>query len=271
MQYREGKQELLIFLLDLSLSMYSVQSGPDENSPTNKHVQVENCVKQLLEKISASNKNEHILVSMVAFASKAVTPKVFFTTEDGYYTAKEYVKDNKVSKFKKECELQRSSCIGINTSIIDAFQEAKTIIKTYCDDDDIAPEHKKGITIMLFTDGTDNCSDQMLIDLQSQIIEAKKMFTDSSTVNDKNDNFNICSIAIGKDADQQTLITIASPLSLKLQKHLDTLMKADKRVARILTVPDVCYLKINTENDNISESEISILRKLLLLVTETAV
>lgn len=271
MPFRNGKQELLILLLDLSASMYFIQEGPDEDKPTNKHSQVLNCINSLLERISKSNKCDHILISVIGFASNAILLNKLVETEGYYSSAKYYMKNNTITDFVNKCRTTHNSIIGDGTSIISAFEEAKLIVEDYCNDNDIAPENKRGITVMLFTDGNDNCNSMMITKLNLIVTELKNMYIDNSTSKEKQDNFSVCCIAIGNDADQETLATIASPISIKLSKHINNLSTYDNRIRKILTVPHKCYLKINTIDNNISESEISILRKLLFLVTETAV
>ena len=271
MEFLEGRQELLILLLDVSGSMYCVEAPGGETILVNKYSQVQSAIIALLKKIDVSNKQNNIVISVVPFSSNSAVLKLNGSNAN-FYPTQTWLEGNRIQSLFDEVNdfgNGRRQTLGNLTSFVNAFKQASKVSTSFFKDTRIAPENRHGISIMLFSDGQ-NCpeSDSLLSDI-GDIIEEIKLDIKSNIADvKKRDNFSINCVAIGEDADEITLKTISSPYTQKQEKHISDLRKIDANVS--MSVDEYrCYLRLNAANDSISEYELNILRKFMFLVTDT--
>jgi hypothetical protein len=271
MNFIPGKQELLILLVDSSSSMYVEEDSSGQTVSVNKYNQVQNAIQSLIKQINISNKQNNILISIVPFAERTVTLKPD-GLESKYYQSKTWIENENIQNLFaliNNFSSPKRTAIGHLTSFISAFSEAKTIVDSLFTDDRIAPENRHGISIMFFSDGWNYPKSDTLLSNLETIIAAIKGSIEVNIVDKlKRDNFSISSIAIGKEADEITMKTISTPYSIKQEKHISDLRKKDMNAS--MCVDEYrCYLKLNANNNTITDHELRVLRKFLFLVTET--
>lgn len=261
-----GKQELLILLVDLSGSMYT----DDNNNVLNKYLQVQNSIHSLIERINSTNKANHILISIVLFAEKTWTIELF-DDESPYNHSKDWLNVHDIENFFKRFNMEhddRLERIGLNTSLSEAFIQSKKIIEYFFADNNIAPENKKGVSIMLFSDGIENISADLISSLETIKTAIQNQVEEKIVNPDDKNNLGISSIAIGKDADELVLKTISTPYSERQWAHIKRLRESDIEASNRLD-PLKCFLKLNANNNCIDDNELNVLRKFLYLVTDS--
>ncbi|MCB0536266.1 MAG: VWA domain-containing protein [Bacteroidetes bacterium] len=262
----EGNQELVIILLDYSNSMYSMKVADEEYVPVNKYLAVQDAIEKLLEQIVSTNKKDHILVAIVPFAGKAKQLKIG-EFDISYYPSKMWLANSNIKAAFNNLN-EDTSEIGRSTSFTEAFVEAKNVAEHFFTQSTIGKEFKHAVSILFFSDGLDMSGTNFLDTVKSILEELNDLVKASITNSENQENFSIASIAIGSDADEDTMIAISTPFTERQSKHLDELkLNSPDVVAAIMD--DRCYLKLEAEDGNISTVELKILRKFLFLVTES--
>jgi hypothetical protein len=196
---------LVVFVLDRSLSM----SEPKTFDHRSKWEHLVDLVRGLVKRLERSNMAPAFRVGFVWFSDdvKAVERdgKVYFPVTEGNPAMQAF-----------QASLEENRPYGM-TAMADALEETARIIERYISDNTIPPE--KYVTIFLFTDGKETkrtpedvieAANKITVDLQNKLKQ----------LNQRN-RIGLATIALGVDADRETLRAIASFLRDAQRKVLE--------------------------------------------------
>ncbi|MEQ9714976.1 MAG: vWA domain-containing protein [Candidatus Asgardarchaeum sp.] len=228
-----AEAELLIFLLDSSTSMASTKTFDGRTKSTHLYLLVQHLLKRLLK----SPKRNTFRFCFIYFSDIIKVLKS--------YTS-EYYPVNIALKILKE---PFDIIPGGATAIGYALREAMKVLDHFMKDEGI-PDVKSS-TIFLFTDGRENLiSHDNLIAIANQL---KSHIIAPS----------LATISLGKDADKNTLIEIASNPNDRQLRHLDMANLID-----FLERKDKLFLE-GHEGDKFTRKRVEILRNFVETLSTT--
>lgn len=184
---------LVVFLLDRSRSM----GDPKTEDRRSKWEHLVELVERLTKRLEISNLAPMFRLSYIWFSDDVYVvrsgDKVYFPVETG----------EALEAFRASLEENRPRG---RTAMADALEAAAKVVEKYIEDNDLPEE--KYVTIYLFTDGKEtkrsiedviNAADKIHGELAERLRALKEV-----------NRIGLATIALGKDADQETLRAIAS-------------------------------------------------------------
>ena len=200
-----GFTVLIVFVLDRSLSM----AKPKTYDHRVKWIHLVELVERLLKRFEKSRIAPAFRVGFVWFSDDAYIVsaggKRYFKVVDG---------NPALEAFSESTVNNRP--YGM-TSIADALEAARDIIKDYINDDMLPDE--KYVTVFLFTDGRETKRDPS--DVASAAERLSVATAEELRALNPRNRLSIASIAMGLDADRETLRDIASYLREVQRKVLE--------------------------------------------------
>ncbi len=242
---------LVLFILDRSLSM----SEPKTFDHRSKWEHLVELVEKLARRLSRSSMAPVFRVGFVWFSDDV------YIVEQGGRKYFPVVEDNPALRFFEE-SLDENKPYGM-TAMADALQAASSVIEEYIKDEELPSE--KYVTVFLFTDGKE--TKRTPEDVVEEADRINNELREAIQALNPRNRIGLATIALGLDADRETLRAIASFLRDAQRKVLE-----ERGLLSIVDPPYHEKMFIDApQNDRITKEWEEAVRRFVERLSETAV
>lgn len=241
---------LVLFLLDRSRSM----NDPKTDDRRSKWEHLVELVERLTKRLEVSNLAPMFRLGYIWFSDDVYVvrrgDRVYFPVETG----------EAMDAFQSSLEENRPRG---RTAMADALEAATKVVERYIEDNDIPEE--KYVTIYLFTDGKE--TKRTIEDVINAADKIHGELAEKLKALNENNRIGLAAIALGKDADHETLRAIASFLREAQRKVL-----AERDLLEIVDPPYHEKMFITApKDDRMTKKWEEAVRRFVERLSETAV